>query len=346
MIYQRPDELYHYGVKGMRWGVRRYQNEDGSLKAAGERHRAQREGGSYSGGGSSGGSSKKADRRRKLKRALGVTLGAAAAGAAAYYGGKKLGSHLVNKYYGKNAKFTNAAGKFANSVDKYGLGAKNRIASKYQDARSGLKNSKFGRRVATEKFKAGYLGKKGYAKDVLGRAREGAVNKAYWLQEKGSLYGQKAKSGLKSAPTTAKNLKNKAKIKYYLGKTDYYLNGGARGLANRTGNRIKNVAAKAGSGAVNKAYWLQEKSSLYGQKAKSRLSSAASNYRSARDERRLVGSNLGSKARKAREGAVNKAYWLQEKGSLYGQKAVNAARSAYDRRKRRRQANRATLSRF
>lgn len=28
-------ELYHYGVKGMHWGVRRYQNADGSLTAAG-----------------------------------------------------------------------------------------------------------------------------------------------------------------------------------------------------------------------------------------------------------------------------------------------------------------------
>ena len=31
------DELYHHGIKGQKWGVRRYQNKDGSLTAAGKK---------------------------------------------------------------------------------------------------------------------------------------------------------------------------------------------------------------------------------------------------------------------------------------------------------------------
>lgn len=40
--YTYPNYICHHGIKGMKWGVRRYQNEDGSLTAAGKKRASKR----------------------------------------------------------------------------------------------------------------------------------------------------------------------------------------------------------------------------------------------------------------------------------------------------------------
>ena len=75
--------LIHSGSKGMRWGVRRWQNKDGSLTPAGrERYGV----GSARGEGSSGGSDASSSRKKKIKTALKVAAGVAIAAGAAYGG--------------------------------------------------------------------------------------------------------------------------------------------------------------------------------------------------------------------------------------------------------------------
>ncbi len=49
--YNYTDELYHYGIKGMKWGIRRFENKSGHLTAAGKKR--------YDGYEYSGGKSKK-----------------------------------------------------------------------------------------------------------------------------------------------------------------------------------------------------------------------------------------------------------------------------------------------
>ena len=80
--------ISHSGIKGMHWGVRRFQNEDGSLTAAGRA----RYGDGGAPNGSSGGTGGTSSRKAKAKKALKIAAGVAVATGAAY-GAYRLSKH-------------------------------------------------------------------------------------------------------------------------------------------------------------------------------------------------------------------------------------------------------------
>lgn len=68
----RTDELYHHGVLGQKWGVRRYQNADGSLTAQGRKRYGSNE--------------ERKEKAKRIAKIVGATAGSVAATTAAVAG--------------------------------------------------------------------------------------------------------------------------------------------------------------------------------------------------------------------------------------------------------------------
>jgi len=106
-----PNYLEHHGVLGMKWGVRRYQNEDGSLTAAGKARYVKNEDGSIR-------KKEWSELSGKQKLAKGIKI--AAAGTAAYLAGTTAIGLLGISDLSKNASYMqrfSAGIKYFNSWD-------------------------------------------------------------------------------------------------------------------------------------------------------------------------------------------------------------------------------------
>ena len=102
--YNHSTELYHFGIKGMRWGVRRFQNKNGQLTSAGKKRYDETDGQSIKKSKHrlnleeeyrKGGLSKKdaeiaAAKRIKKEKILAAAAGLTIAAATAYVVNKKL----------------------------------------------------------------------------------------------------------------------------------------------------------------------------------------------------------------------------------------------------------------
>lgn len=177
------DYLMHYGIKGMKWGIRRFQNADGSLTAAGKKR--------YGSGEGTERQKKSVDAKKVAKTAAKVTgaaLMAAGVTAAVYYASK---NPTVVKVAAKTigSVASRSASNFAKSTVKKGKNyIKESIKGLGKGIAEGAKNApeRMGRAMAEG---AAYIAGMYVVGKLIGGARADDMIKSY------NAYNKKNKVG-------------------------------------------------------------------------------------------------------------------------------------------------------
>ena len=214
--YMYGDELYHFGVKGMKWGVRRFQNKNGSYTSAGK--------GRYNSDGGSAGH----PRLKKAAKIAGGVAGAAALAGGAY----ALSKTGVGQRAIKSAKNSTAA----NFVGYHALNAKDKVRNSkvgtYARAMGSTANHMIKKDTPMHRQKSleKTFNSKAFARKTAGKAGTDAMNRfkqsqkadrykqnrAYRDMKKDSLKRSvdAIRSGVSDRRTAAKRRRQASKIKY------------------------------------------------------------------------------------------------------------------------------------
>lgn len=129
------DEIYHYGIKGMKWGVRRFQRKDGSMTSADKKNYSE----------DRNNDNKKSQKKLSTGSKVAIGIGVSAAVAT--------GAYFAHKYYKMNADDIIKAGKKFQHMGRAGEDLSKPFYASYlkRDNEIYAKNNFFGTNWKTQK---------------------------------------------------------------------------------------------------------------------------------------------------------------------------------------------------
>ena len=145
------NSIYHFGVKGQKWGIRRYQNPDGSLTPEGRRHYGRLIEQYKKAGMSEKEIQEAIAKRNKIMKGVAIGAGVAAAGIGAYYLRKHLGGKYLDKTIRAGSKIKTVGEDAARLKNQHFYAAKGALDENKYIAELGEKKDILGDRIGEYK---------------------------------------------------------------------------------------------------------------------------------------------------------------------------------------------------